>query len=48
MLVAKPDRRRALGKAAQARARKFGIATTVEETTRVYDQLLGRKAKPRL
>jgi glycosyltransferase involved in cell wall biosynthesis len=47
MLVAKPDRRRALGKAAQARAKKFGIANTVEETTRVYDQLMGRKAKPR-
>ena len=42
-LLSRPDRRRALGEAGQARARKFEIGATVRATTRIYDQLLGRR-----
>jgi len=45
MLVAKPDRRRALGEAGQARAKKFSIVSTIRETMRVYDQLLGKRPR---
>jgi glycosyltransferase involved in cell wall biosynthesis len=45
MLVAKPDRRRALGEAGQARAKKFSIVSTIRETMRVYDQLMGKRTR---
>jgi len=43
ILLAHPDQRRAMGEAGRARAQRFQIANTVRETTRVYDQLLGRR-----
>ena len=44
-LSAKPERRRALGAAGLARAKKFSIASTVEATMQVYDGLLGAKVR---
>ncbi|HJP59905.1 MAG TPA: glycosyltransferase family 4 protein [Gemmatimonadaceae bacterium] len=43
VLASQPERRRELGEAGRARAQKFSIASTVRETMRLYDQLLGKR-----